>query len=269
MSVRALPWAAGKSAGARSGVGRGIADLLVGHGSDWYVEPFAGMLGVMLQRKRASVEIAADVDGRWYDWWLAVRDHPEALAERLRATPTRSRRHFIDAKALVESTDGDLVERAAAVAVFAMSGWHWDSFRYVGSGTDWPDVMMLADRLRTVSFWHHSAAVTLERLAAKSLRTAPDGLIYCDPPYPNTANKYGTAFTEADAEALEMQLVGLVDLGWKVAVSCAPGGFPGLEDSEGWHVEDFDAPAFMGSIHRQRRTERLVLSWAPERTLWS
>lgn len=268
MSIRSLPWAAGKAAGAPSGVGRWVANLLAGHGRDWYAEPYAGQLGVLLQRKRASVEMVSDVDRRWYDWFMALRDHPDALAERLRATPMQSRLHFEEALEITASPEADRVVRGAATAVLAMSGWHLESFRYSCNGiTEWPDVLMLADRLRTVSFWHCPAAEAIERLLAKSLRTRGDALCYMDPPYPATTNKYGWEFTTADAEALEVQAQALADNGWRVAVSCSPGGFPTLEDR--WHVEDFDAPAFMGSIAPgQRRTERLVMSWAPVPTLF-
>ena len=221
----------------------------------------------MLQRKRASVEIASDVDRRWFDWFMALRDHPDDLAERLRATPMQSRLHFEEALEVTANPETDRVVRGAATAVLAMSGWHLESFRYSGSGTEWPDVLMLADRLRTVSFWHCPATETIERLLAKSLRTRGDALCYLDPPYPSTTNKYGEPFTVDDAATLEAQAQALADGGWRVAVSCAPGGFPTLE--EAWHVEDFDAPAFMGSIAPgQRRTERLVMSWPPVPTLF-
>ena len=138
MSIRSLPWAAGKAAGAPSGVGRWIANLLAGHGRDWYAEPYAGQLGVMLQRTRASVEMASDVDRRWFDWFMALRDHPDALAERLRATPMQSRLHFEEALEITASPEADRVARGAATAVLAVSGWHLESFRYSCNGITEP-----------------------------------------------------------------------------------------------------------------------------------
>ena len=56
-------------------------------GNQLYVEPFAGMLGVLLRRHPAGVEVVNDLDGRIINFWRAVKDAPDELADRIDATP--------------------------------------------------------------------------------------------------------------------------------------------------------------------------------------
>ena len=267
--MRSLPWVAGKGAGAPSGIGRWVAGQLAGRGSDLYVEPFAGMCGVLLQRPQAREEIASDVDRRLLDWWVAVRDHPEDLTRRLAATPLRSREHLVEAHEIIQNPDADVVGRAAAVAVMCLSAWKMEQYRYVATQTaGWPDVMVLCDRLRRVSLWHCSAAETLDRLSGRSLKSSRRSLIYCDPPYPGTTNAYCEQFTDHDANDLSSLLVSLIDKGWDVALSTTPDTFHLLE--ERCSVLGFDAASFLGSNRKgKRRQEALLVSWKPQGDLWS
>lgn len=227
--LRGLPWAAGKGAGAPSGVGRWVASCLAEVGRDMYAECYGGQIGVLLQRKRAGIEIVSDADRRVFDWWLAVRDHGDELRARLDATPCYSRLHLEEAKTTLADADSGLVERAAALAVLAFTAWHQTTFRYTGNATRWPDIGLLADRLRLVGLWHCPATEMLDRLASRSIANQPDALVYADPPYPGTTDPYSGTFTAADAAENETQLLALAERGWHVAVSCAPGSFPKLE----------------------------------------
>ena len=77
--LRALGWVGGKSPFGAHKTGQWIASLLPPVGTTYtYIEPFAGMLGVMLQRPKHRREIANDLDGDLVNWWRAVRDYPEA-----------------------------------------------------------------------------------------------------------------------------------------------------------------------------------------------
>ena len=86
--LRALGWVGGKSAHGAHGTGRWIASLLPPPGATYsYVEPFCGMLGVLLQREPAKREIVSDLDGDLINWWQIVRDRPEELGDMLDFTP--------------------------------------------------------------------------------------------------------------------------------------------------------------------------------------
>lgn len=88
--LSALYWPGGKS-GNGAGVGRWIADQLPWRYSSCYVEPFAGMLGVLLQRKPVQTEIVNDSDERVVNWWRVVRDrHLDLLGWTKRTFSTHS-----------------------------------------------------------------------------------------------------------------------------------------------------------------------------------
>ena len=233
--TRTLRWVAGKSGGAPQGTGRWVAGLLEDRGGDLYAEPFAGMLGVLLQRRRAGVECVSDADGRVLAWWRAVRDEPEALRRRLSATPICSRGHLLEAEVLVADCEQS-------------------------------DVMRMAARLRAVALWHCDASEAMERLSRRSLGSTPAALMYCDPPYPGTKDVYVSEFSEADGAVFEAMALAMAEAGWDVAVSCAPGNFPDL--AARWTVNRRDVPAMLGPQGR-RREEVLLTSWTPDGTLFA
>lgn len=88
---RALSWLGGKSAHASARTGRWINSLLPPAWAAYtYVEPFAGMLGILLQRPPARREIVNDLDGDIINWWRVVRDHCEELGRLLDFSPAWS-----------------------------------------------------------------------------------------------------------------------------------------------------------------------------------
>ena len=95
---RALGWIGGKSFYGTHKTGRWIASLLPPPEATYtYVEPYAGMLGILLQRRPAKREIVSDLDADLINWWTVVRDEPEALAELLEWTPGWSSDLFAEA----------------------------------------------------------------------------------------------------------------------------------------------------------------------------
>lgn len=88
-----LPYLGGKSIRANSGLGAWIVSLLPPPSSgQTYIEPFAGMLGVLLQRTPAGTEIVSDADGRIIAFWRELRDNTDAFAERVGRDLVASRR---------------------------------------------------------------------------------------------------------------------------------------------------------------------------------
>ena len=95
---RALGWIGGKSFYGTHRTGRWINSLLPPPEATYtYVEPYAGMLGLLLQRRPAKREIVSDLDADLINWWTVVRDRPEELAELLEWTPGWSSDLFAEA----------------------------------------------------------------------------------------------------------------------------------------------------------------------------
>lgn len=180
--LNALPYYGGKSVRGASGTGRWIASLLPYRNA--YAEPFAGMLGVLLQRRASQLEIASDADGRITNWWQCVRDRPEELAELVEWTPVsdrdwRAQRQRLD--------DPDPLRRALALHVVLTQGLHAGAearnYKYVwrpGGSTRTARVAFerLRDRMRHVRLLNRDVCSILDKTA-----DVADYVIYCDPPY--------------------------------------------------------------------------------------
>ena len=68
----------GKSSKSISQTGAWIAGLLPPpEKRQTYLEPFCGMLGVLLQRSPPGHEIVNDADGAVINWWRTVRTQPQ------------------------------------------------------------------------------------------------------------------------------------------------------------------------------------------------
>lgn len=183
--LSALPYYGGKNALGQ--VGPWIAGLLPWNRRQLYVEPFAGMLGVLLCRPPCVVEIANDLDGHVVNWWLQLRDNTDELIHRTWNTP-RSRRVFADSKALLLNGDAAASDMDRAVAfhcaliqgVTLDGGWAVSYTPEVGKVKRRTPKMMqaLADRLRLVQLENRPAEDILDR--CKGMEHA---VVYCDPPY--------------------------------------------------------------------------------------
>ena len=90
------------------------------------MEPFAGMLGVLLQKQKCKCEIVNDLDGLIYSFWKCVRDHPKEFYYKMENTP-QCKQTFMDAVQTRENyqqgNDVPLLEIAHAVAVILLHGF--------------------------------------------------------------------------------------------------------------------------------------------------
>jgi len=191
--LRGLPYYGGKNPLAPARTGAWIASLLPI--TKVYVEPFAGMFGVGLQRPAVSSEIYNDRDDRVVTWWRAVRDHPDEFARLVEATP-HSRQEFV--RALERLDHPELLERALAVHIVLAQGmmsgtnnvaanfWYASWSGRAGNPL-WPleRVRALALRMQSVQLECRDAAEILERTVK-----IPDAVIYCDPPYADTDTEH-------------------------------------------------------------------------------
>ena len=202
-----MPWMGGKSAISSTRTGRWIAGLLPY--TSCYAEPFAGMLGVMLQRHPSHWEIANDLDSRVVNWWDVVREQHDELSRLISLTP-QSR--VVHARALREVDDlsRSPLQRAHSFTIIVLqsvagrmaeSAWgiHIDGNTGLMDWRRGMDVKLagLARRLRSVQLENRDATEVLERLARHS-----DATVYLDPPYADTWGYEGGYRHVDDRDAL-------------------------------------------------------------------
>ena len=199
MKLAAIRMMGGKSFLAPHQTGPWVASLLPPNDKDTlYVEPFAGMLGVLLNRPRAYQEMVNDLDGYVIDYWEVVRDHYEELERLLRATPY-SRKEFSNCKLGLTDQDISKVERVrrwvtVQVQSYRQTGSHW---QWASAKARRPEdqIELLSKRIRDVQL----ESVDACKLLAKMIRY--DNVIaYLDPPYKDTFCSYG--HNELDREEL-------------------------------------------------------------------
>ena len=222
-----------------------------------YVEPFAGMLGVLLQRPRAAAELINDADGNLVAWWRAVRDTPDRLAHHLRYTPY-ARAEYVNATSVLRSDDATQLERAVAVHVVLYQGigrnlnatpGQWSRTRKPVDKTGYLEavdaqIQSLAGRLRSVQIEHGDAVELLAWAGAE-----PSAIVYADPPYRGVYRPYAHA---VDFDALEAVLR---DCHARVAVS----GYDDDWDALGWERHERATHTVPASRHAGR--ERVEVLW--------
>ena len=193
MRPAGLSYYGGKSP--RSGRCKWISNIIGFDQDKSYIEPFGGMLGVMLSRPPVNVELVNDLNRWLYSWWLAVRDYPAEFARKIEATPF-SRIHYDKARSdiLHGNPTGDvltdaltchvLIEQSMTHGPSTNSGWSVMYSPKIGSVTKWhaENVKPLAKRLRKTQMECRDALDILERSASEA-----ETVVYVDPPY-RTAN---------------------------------------------------------------------------------
>ena len=190
--IYGLPYFGGKSGATGSPqYGKWIAGLLPQ--SQFYMEPFAGMLGVLLQKQKCKCEIVNDLDGLIYSFWKCVRDHPKDFYYKMENT-LQCKQTFMDAIQIRENfqngIDIPLLEIAHAVAVILLHGFGGmlsaNSFTIDHNHKNRTQnftrqLNRLHERLIDVYIQNTDALRLLDKY--KDLNNAT---IYCDPPYPSS-----------------------------------------------------------------------------------
>lgn len=264
-ALRALPYLGGKATGGSSGTGRWIASLLPQEREVCYVEPFAGMLGVLLQRPRSLIEMANDADERIVNWWRVLRWRTDELLTAVMRTPI-SRSDF--ELALQTVNDHDPMRSAWAVSVLLMQGItvslnaersHWRR-RFIPNRENGTRGLCANDNFiaRLESVAQRIRYVQLECTDAikllRSVADRDDTVVYADPPYASApAHKhYGrTLDTDAFTEAL------LACRG-RVAVS----GYGEEWDHLGFVRHEHAATSYaLGSLTADSRPTRTEVLW--------
>ena len=190
MGLRGLPYNGGKK---RSWIVDFINDQIGPTPPGWaYVEPFAGMGGILLSRPKANIEIINDLDGWIYSWWKAVRDYPDELKWQLKCTPYSRRAYELSCEHIAKGITEDIVNDAYhATIVIAQSLIHATNAKPY----DWGRVFVstninrnerhkidmigpISERIKDIQLENRDALKLLNEIAHKEKI-----LIYCDPPY--------------------------------------------------------------------------------------
>ena len=257
-----LKWAGGKA-------GNSMSSWICGQlpHARGYVEPFSGMLAVLLARRRSAVEMVNDVDGNVVAFWRAIRDDCDELCRRVAATPA-SRDEFKVAHAAMTDPDTETMERAWALAVCLgqcfipnLSSLTWRP-NWTDNSESWGRV---PQRMRAVA--GRLAGVVIENRDAVELLAyevcKPDVVIYCDPPYgaDSAATSARTYWGAVDRGAMLDVLRGAV-------AQVAVGGYPGdtweALEGDGWRRTEkrlYSPMATKNTGHDPRRTEVLWMNY--------
>lgn len=203
-----------------------------------YIEPFCGFMGVLINRKRAPLEIVNDANENIANFWRGVRDYPNELTHMLKATP-HSRALWNEARAIVNDPDAYGVKRGSAkhawaISVVIVSGVSKTieatgfALRYTMGRENTGELVFshnirpLAKRIEQVQLETGDALAMLERVKALE-----DAVIYADPPYKGSSVNDGYGVKPLDWNAFERALR---DQRGKVAVS----GYGDALDGLGW-----------------------------------
>ena len=262
--LRALGYYGGKSPHGGRSLGRWISDCIGPTPRGWaYVEPFAGMLGVLLSRPPATLETANDASGWIVAWWRAVRDAPVAFGALVDSTPYARSEYADAAERYRRGLSGDGLRDALTAHILIEqsrthstkpTGWSRRLTPHKqgspGAGRNplkSANIAALAERLHAVQLEHGCALELLEAVA--DVRRA---VIYVDPPYSEANTRpYDSAAIDRErmAELLAKQA-------GRVAVS----GYGSEWDCLGWRRESA-ATYTRTSGQTSERLERLWLNF--------
>ena len=239
-----LRWFGGKQA---NGKAKWIADILPWSKKSVYVEPFGGMMSVLLTREPVNCEIFNDLSMDVVNWWNCVRYDREVFGLMVEGTP-HSRVEFDRACDILNSDDyGWGLERALAFHVVvtqdiaaspARQYWGYAKKGNAGSLGRWRSerVAALAERIWNVQIENRDALELMELLSE-----GEDVVMYCDPPYYSSHTKL-YQHGEIDYKALEEML--RIQKG-KVVIS----GYGDEWDSLGW--ERVERESFFSGLGKE------------------
>lgn len=249
MALRALPYQGGKSAAGPYRMAQWLnSQLPEPGGAQRYIEPYAGMASVLLNREPVGFEMLNDADCRLINWWRVLQDRPVELHHLLAHTP-RSRAEYERAHQLLgklsaqQPTDPEKTLRWAWAYTVVVEqsvqhhanetprSWHFSQHRYAGEvwGRRWSLVNAVSERIAAVHFECEDALTVLQRFAAD-----PKAVIYCDPPYPNTRDPWRLPGGTTDTQHL---IAVLLDNNTRAQIAVSgyarPSTWPQL-DKAGW-----------------------------------
>ena len=247
--------------GGKAGYGKAewIASLLPWERDTMYVEPFAGMLGVLLAREPVKNEIVNDLDGNLVNWWRVVREQPDEFGWLVETMP-HSRDEYNQALARLNDESLSAINRALAfhtcisqsVMHTTASGpkqWRRVLNTRTGSLGRWRSerVAALAERVWNVQLENCDALDLLCKM-----ETRESAVIYCDPPYASantTPYLYNVDVTEMERSLQRQQ--------GRVLVS----GYGDEWDSLGWRRVEHKTISWNNATKSKPSTSRIEVAW--------
>ena len=250
--LTALRWIGGKSVTSRTETGRWLADRLPYRRG--YVEPFAGMLGVLLQRDASPVEVVNDIDGDIVNWWTQIRDANDELVSMFERTPVWSEAMWKMSPEKLANED-DPVWRAYwwTIRVAWSFGGNTRSIGREFAGGRRQTRMegklsSLRDRIKDIQIANEDAVCLLERVARRD-----DFVVYCDPPYDGTTTEYYS--DNLDRERMTAGL--LSQQGF-----CAVSGYANEWDHLGWNRYEIETASVLAERAGKEAGKRTEVVWS-------
>ena len=258
MKLTAMKYWGGK---ARPEIKNWINSILPNDTKVSYIEPFAGMLGILLSRPKSKCEIINDIDGNITNWWKTIREQPDELAWMIHHTEC-SRDAYETAFDMIrdETVQDNTVKWAWAtytviqhgiVHALAKKGF---GVSYYGRNPQLGNpfaakIKPLADRLKDVQIENTDACKILERTMKYDF-----AIVYCDPPY------IAGDTTPYNGQTLDVEKVSelLKEQKGRVAIS----GYEGDWDHLGWHRHTTKASfSHVGVSSGKDAEERIECLW--------
>jgi DNA adenine methylase len=212
-SVQPVAPAAGYIGGKRNLAGR-IVRILEGVAHDTYAEPFVGMGGIFLRRRRRPrAEVINDISGDVATFFRVLQEHFPYFIDMLRFR-VASRAEFERLKALPAERLTDLQRAARFLYLQRLAFGGRVNGRSFGVDVTQGARFNIAKLEPMLAEIHERlAGVVIEQLSfAEFIRRydRPGTLFYLDPPYWGCESDYGTdVFARGDFEALADQLAGI------------------------------------------------------------
>ena len=253
--ARPLRYFGGK---ARASKQKWIAGLLPWAKETVYVEPFGGMMSVLLYRAPVTCECYNDLNGDVVNWWRVVRDDPDWLGRALEYTPMARAELDWAMETLAKGDEVDARTRALAFYCSCMMSQVVTSpggFRLNLEHNHGPSlwntdrVSVLARRLRRVQLENTDALHLLKRT-----ETRPNCVVYCDPPYAQSVAGGDDYAVGVDYEALALALQAQQG---RVAVS----GYGDEWDKLGWQRFELETSMPGTSNSREGAYNRTEVLW--------
>lgn len=249
------PYTGGK---ARLQIRKWILDLIPPARKDQtYVEPFAGMLSILLSRPKAGVEIVNDRSDRIVNMWQVYQKDPDEFIRRI-SKVLWSETFYQWAKENVDCVDP--YDRALAVFMVLKLSQEHSAEYFTGMGVGYSPaghprrhhseelLYMIWQRIKSVQFLNRCALKLLKRIAREK-----GAVIYCDPPYIGTENKFYEGELDYDEfKDLLSQQKGLVALS----------GEGDFYDDLGWHKHELDGVQNAAcGVSKSKKTWRTECLW--------
>lgn len=255
-SVAPLPYYGGKQA---QGKAKWIASLLPWEKNSVYVEPFGGMMSVLLHRQPVKTEIYNDIDGDVVNWWTVLRHNRDEFAKAVECIP-HSREMFEWACSNYKNQCLSSFDRALAFHTVCLQSiymrknklqWRLFFSPNVGSMGRWRSerVELLAERIWKVQLDNRPADFLLNKLSDNSVAT-----VYCDPPYDKVDN------TPYDCEDLDVDLFSDIFNCQKGNVAIS--GYGDTWDHLGWERHEKKAiVTLQGEFAYRKSPKRTEVLW--------